>query len=100
MQRQNKDFEDILAADERVLKAPAPIIKVNTLEESSVNFIVRPWVRTDDYIDVMRDCTREVKMRFDAEGINIPFPQQDIHLHIVGTDMGLNLSSNPTRTQD
>ncbi len=77
-----KIFEDILAADERVLKTPAPIIKVNTLGESSVDFIVRPWVRTDDYMDVMRDCTREVKMRFDAEGINIPYPQRDVHLHI------------------
>ena len=95
-----KIFEEILAADERVLKAPAPIIKVNTLGESSVDFIVRPWVRTDDYVDVMRDCTREVKMRFDAEGINIPFPQRDIHLHIVGTDTNLNLSSNPTRSPD
>lgn len=95
-----KIFEEILAADERVLKAPAPIIKVNTLGESSVDFIVRPWVRTDDYVDVMRDCTREVKMRFDAEGINIPFPQRDIHLHIVGTDTNLNLSSNPTHSPD
>lgn len=77
-----KIFEEILAADERVLKTPAPIIKVNTLNESSVDFVVRPWVRTEDYVDVMRDCTREVKMRFDEAGINIPFPQRDVHLHI------------------
>ncbi|WP_089123087.1 mechanosensitive ion channel family protein [Vibrio algivorus] len=77
-----KIFEEILAADERVLKTPAPMIKLDKLNDSSVDFIVRPWVRTDDYMDVMRDCTREVKMRFDAEGINIPFPQRDVHLHI------------------
>ncbi|WP_086984458.1 mechanosensitive ion channel domain-containing protein [Vibrio aphrogenes] len=81
-----KIFAEILAADERVLKTPAPIIKVNTLGESSVDFIVRPWVRTEDYVDVMRDCTREVKMRFDAAGINIPYPQRDVHLHISNSD--------------
>ncbi|MCF7354608.1 mechanosensitive ion channel family protein [Vibrio sp. CK2-1] len=77
-----KIFEEILSADERILKTPAPMIKVDNLNESSVDFIVRPWVRTEDYMDVMRDCTREVKMRFDAEGVNIPFPQRDVHLHI------------------
>lgn len=81
-----KIFAEILAADERVLKTPAPIIKVNTLGESSVDFIVRPWVRTEDYVDVMRDCTREVKMRFDAAGINIPYPQRDVHLHISNSE--------------
>lgn len=79
-------FEDVLNADERILKTPAPMIKVDKLNDSSVDFIVRPWVRTEDYTDVMRDCTREVKMRFDAEGINIPFPQRDVHLHIANPD--------------
>ncbi|OEF27292.1 hypothetical protein A1QC_06525 [Vibrio rumoiensis 1S-45] len=93
-------FEQILSEDRRVLKAPAPMIKLDTLGDSSVNFIVRPWVRTDDYMDVKRDCTREVKMRFDAEGINIPFPQRDVHLHIVNPDDQLNFSTNSTRSTD
>ncbi|MVD21253.1 mechanosensitive ion channel protein MscS, partial [Vibrio cholerae] len=41
------------------------------------------WVKTDDYWDVYWDVTKEVKLRFDREGISIPFPQQDVHLHLV-----------------
>lgn len=89
-------FEEILAADERVLKTPAPMIKVDKLNESSVDFIVRPWVRTIDYTDVMRDCTREVKIRFDEEGINIPFPQRDVHLHITKSNSDLDIINQNT----
>ena len=56
-------------------------IKLHTLGDSSVNFVVRPWLRTADYWDVCWDITREVKMRFDREGISIPFPQRDVHPH-------------------
>ena len=73
---------EIVTEHESVLKTPEPIIKVHTLNTSSVDFIVRPWVRTDDYWDVYWDVTKEVKLRFDREGISIPFPQQDVHLHI------------------
>ncbi|WP_159738990.1 mechanosensitive ion channel family protein [Vibrio atypicus] len=66
-----------------VLRTPEPNIKVHTLNTSSVDFIVRPWVKTDDYWDVYWDVTKEVKLRFDKEGISIPFPQQDVHLHMV-----------------
>ena len=62
-------LEEILASHELVLKDPEPIVKLHTLGESSVDFIVRPWVRTDDYWNVYWDVTREVKMRFDAEGV-------------------------------
>ena len=62
-----------------VLKDPEPIIKLHNLGDSSVDFVVRPWCRTDDYWDVYWDVTREVKMRFDKESISIPFPQRDIH---------------------
>ena len=62
------------------LSAPEPTIKLNELADSSVNFICRPWVKTDDYWDVLWDVTREVKLRFDKEGIGIPFPQRDVHL--------------------
>ena len=51
------------------------------LNESSVDFVVRPWVKTDDYWDVYWDITREVKVRFDREGITIPFPQRELHFY-------------------
>ncbi|MEE4299449.1 MAG: mechanosensitive ion channel family protein, partial [Pseudomonadales bacterium] len=73
-------IEDAVAAHEKVLEEPAPTIKVHSLGDNSVNFIVRPWVRTPDYWDVYWDLTRTIKERFDAEGINIPFPQRDLHL--------------------
>lgn len=71
----------ILAAHPLVLKDPAPEVKLAELGESSVNFVVRPWCRTPDYWTVKFDVTRAVKQRFDAEGITIPFPQRDVHLH-------------------
>jgi small conductance mechanosensitive channel len=73
-------FQEILAAHEKVLDEPESMIHLHELGDSSVNFIVRPWVNTDDYWDVYWDVTREVKMRFDREGISIPFPQRDVHL--------------------
>ncbi|HEX5132880.1 MAG TPA: mechanosensitive ion channel family protein [Candidatus Krumholzibacteria bacterium] len=72
---------DILRAHDKVLQDPAPVVKVNRLNDSSVDFVVRPWVAVDDYWDVYWDVTREVKMRFDREGISIPFPQRDVHLY-------------------
>ncbi len=74
---------DIITSHPSVLKAPEPTVKVHTLNTSSVDFIVRPWVKTDDYWDVYWDVTKEVKLRFDREGISIPFPQQDVHLNII-----------------
>jgi small conductance mechanosensitive channel len=70
---------EIVASHELVLDTPEPMIKLHELAESSVNFVVRPWVKTDDYWDVYWDLLRTVKMRFDAEGITIPFPQREIH---------------------
>ncbi len=64
----------------KVLEEPEPTIKLHNLGDSSVDFIVRPWAKTEDYWDVYWDVTREVKMRFDREGISIPFPQRDVHL--------------------
>jgi small conductance mechanosensitive channel len=74
---------DIVYAHAAVLKNPETVIKLHTLNSSSVDFIVRPWVKTEDYWDVYWDITREVKLRFDKEGLSIPFPQQDVHLHMV-----------------
>ena len=72
---------DIVTRHEKVLEEPAPVVKLHELGDSSVNFVVRPWVKRDDYWDVYWDITREVKMRFDAEGVSIPFPQRDVQLY-------------------
>jgi len=74
-------LEEIIAANEHILAEPEPVVKLHELADSSVNFVCRPWVRPDDYWDVYWDITREVKRRFDEEGVSIPFPQQDVHLY-------------------
>jgi len=71
---------EIVKADPRVLPEPEPIVAVSALADSSVNFIVRPWVNTSDYWPTYWDITEQVKLRFDEEGISIPFPQMDVHL--------------------
>ncbi len=76
-------LERIVQNHELVLDDPATVIKLHELADSSVNFICRPWVRTDDYWTVFWDVTRSVKEEFDKEGISIPYPQQDIHVHQV-----------------
>ena len=73
-------LEDILAKHPLILKEPAPAVKVHELGDSSVNFIVRPWTLTADYWTVYWEITRRIKVRFDEEGISIPFPQRDIHI--------------------
>ena len=74
-------IKDELNKDQRILQEPAPDIAVFELADSSVNFIVRPWVKNADYWDVYFDVTENIKKRFDAEGISIPFPQQDVHMY-------------------
>ncbi|GAM61149.1 potassium efflux system kefA protein [Vibrio ishigakensis] len=74
---------DVLEANDMVLKKPEPNVRVHTLNESSVDLIVRPWVKTDDYWDTYWDVTEEIKRQFDAKGITIPFPQRDVHLNVV-----------------
>lgn len=80
-----KKAKDILCRlmeeDDRILKDPEYTVAVSELADSSVNFIVRPWVKSGDYWAVMFDTTEKVKLTFDAEGISIPFPQMDLHLH-------------------
>jgi len=72
---------EILKADERVLTDPAPIVFVQSLDDSSVALAARPWVKSEDYWTLQWDLPERVKLRFDAEGISIPFPQRDLHLY-------------------
>lgn len=77
-------LEGLLAADERILKDPAWTIGVSELADSSVNIVCRPWVNSGDYWGVHFDMHERVKIAFDENGISIPFPQQDVHMHEVG----------------
>ena len=72
---------DVLSKDERILKEPKPRIALSELADSSVNFIVRPWVKNSEYLDVFYSLLEEIKKRFDQEGISIPYPQRDVHIH-------------------
>jgi small conductance mechanosensitive channel len=73
-------LNDILSGDERILVEPEPTIAVLQLGESSIDFAVRPWVKSGDYWPTFFNLNKSIKERFDAEGISIPFPQRDIHL--------------------
>lgn len=73
-------LESVLAAHPKTLDAPEPVVRVHELADNSVNLIARPWVRTPDYWDVYWDLMRQVKERFDRDGVKIPFPQRDLHL--------------------
>jgi len=70
----------ILKEDSRVLDDPPPTVAVSELGDSSVNFVVRPYVKVEDYWGVYFDTTEKVKMTFDENGVTIPFPQRDVHL--------------------
>ena len=74
-------LERVVREHPLVLDDPEPVIQVHELADSSVNFVVRPWTKTEDYWTVHWDLTRQVKQAFDAEGITIPFPQRDVHLY-------------------
>lgn len=71
----------IVTADERILDDPETVIAVSELADSSVNFIVRPWVNSSDYWPVYWDLNEKIKIAFDDNGISIPYPQMDMHMH-------------------
>jgi len=73
-------IEEVLAGDDRVLKDPSPTIAVSELGDSSVNFVVRPWVNSADYWDTYFDLTAKIKLALDENDITIPYPQRDVHL--------------------
>ncbi|MDH3532164.1 MAG: mechanosensitive ion channel [Gammaproteobacteria bacterium] len=79
-------LQELIAADERILDEPACQIAVSELADSSVNFVLRPWVATADYWAVKFALTEAIKKRFDEVGISIPFPQQDVYMHQVAAD--------------
>lgn len=84
-------IEEILKSDNRILNDPAYVIAVGELADSSVNFYVRPWVRTSNYWPVHFDLTEKVKLEFDKNGISIPYPQIDVH-----TDMNAETTKDET----
>ncbi len=73
-------IEKVLAADERILKEPQWTVAVSELADSSVNFVVRPWVNVTDYWAVYFDTTTKIKIALDKNGITIPYPQSDVHI--------------------
>lgn len=78
--RAREIINEVLADHPLVLADPAPVVAVNELADSSVNFVVRPWAKTEDYWQVYWDVTERVKRGFDGGGVSIPFPQMDVHM--------------------
>ncbi len=74
-------LKDIVDNHDLILSDPAPSVDLNTLADSSVNFNVRPWCKSSDYWAVYNQVTEQVKRKFDEKGLNIPFPQTDVHLY-------------------
>ncbi|WP_417656359.1 mechanosensitive ion channel domain-containing protein [Pseudidiomarina aestuarii] len=85
LQKCKEVFEQVLAKESRILPEPAPNIQVHALNNSSVDFIVRPWVKGTDYWGVYWDLMREIKLALDQNDIGIPYPQMDVHLHKVAS---------------
>lgn len=76
-------LEDLIADDPRILADPEPVVAVNELGDSSINFVVRPWVNSADYWAVRWDLNEKIKLGFDEQGFNIPFPSRDVFMHQV-----------------
>ena len=81
LEKVRKTLQDLIATDKRILAEPATTIAVSELADSSVNFVVRPWVKSTDYWGVMFEMTEAIKKQFDKEGISFPYPQQDVHIY-------------------
>ncbi|MFT7178812.1 MAG: small conductance mechanosensitive channel [Oceanospirillaceae bacterium] len=86
LQKAERLLLECIAADERILAEPVATVAVAELAENSVNFVVRPWVNSADYWAVRWHLIRQIKLSFDENGISIPYPQQDIHIHQVTID--------------
>jgi len=70
----------VIANHPKVLKEPAPFVGLNEMADSSLNFVVRPWAKAEDYWDVYFEINEQIKLALDEAGITIPFPQLDVHL--------------------
>ncbi|HEJ2458153.1 TPA: small-conductance mechanosensitive channel MscS [Vibrio cholerae] len=81
LQKTKRVLRETLEKDPRILKDPDMTIGVLTLADSSINFVVRPWCKTSDYWTVYFDSMQAIKEALDANGIEIPFPQMDVHLN-------------------
>ena len=81
LRRAREVLQQIIRAEARILAEPAPAIALGELGASSVNLLVRPWVKTDDYWEVRFTLLEQIKLAFDEAGITFPFPQQDVHLY-------------------
>ncbi|HSR40680.1 MAG TPA: mechanosensitive ion channel domain-containing protein, partial [Longimicrobiales bacterium] len=80
LQRAKDTILRVLKDEERVLPDPEPVVAVSQMADSSVNFVVRPWVRAQDYWATRWDLTRALKEELEAAGLSIPYPQRDLHL--------------------
>ena len=80
LERAGRTIDRVIRSDDRVLDDPAPVVAVSEMADSSVNFVVRPWCRTEDYWDVRWDLTRRLKEELEADGCSIPYPQRDVHV--------------------
>ncbi len=88
IEKAQRIMEEVLTSHQLVLDDPEPMVRVHNLGDSSVDFVCRPWCKTDDYWDVYWDVTETVKRRFDEEGVSIPFPQRDVHVYATGEPAG------------
>ena len=80
LKKTHQVIENVILSDERILKEPAYTIAVSELGDSSVNFVVRPWVNAADYWAVRFDITEKIKLALDKNDITIPYPQRDVHM--------------------
>lgn len=83
-----RTIQEVLSEEDRVLAEPEPLVAVDNLGASSVDIVVRPWVKTDDYWGARRDLTKALKERLEAAGCNIPYPQRDVHLFYENAPVG------------
>lgn len=85
LKKARRVIESVLAAEPKILAEPAPIVAVNEMGDSSMDFVVRPWVKTADYWSVYWSLTEKLKVAMDENGLTIPFPQQEIFVHTAAT---------------
>lgn len=93
-------LNEILEQHDMVLSTPEPAVHMGAMKDSCVTMVLKGWVRTDDYWPALRSITREVKRRFDAEGISIPYPQRDIHIYNHSSDAATPVSSDTGQSKN